>query len=38
MMNRRELNALREQMRKAAENDDFEKAIELREKIKGMDA
>ena len=34
MSKRREVNMLREQMRQAAESDDFEKAIELREKIK----
>lgn len=38
MKKRRELNMLREQMRIAAEKDDFEKAIELREQIKGMEA
>ena len=38
MKKRREVNMLREQMRIAAESDDFEKAIELREKIKGMEA
>jgi len=37
MKKRRELNALREQMRIAAEKDDFEKAIELRERIKEME-
>lgn len=37
MKNRREINALREQMRIAAQGDDFEKAIELREKIKEME-
>jgi len=37
MKKRRELNAMREQMRIAAEKDDFEKAIELREKIKEME-
>jgi len=34
MKKRREVNALREQMRIAAGKDDFEKAIELRERIK----
>ena len=38
MRKRREINMIREQMRTAAENDDFEKAIELREKIKVMEA
>ena len=37
MKKRREMNLLREQMRLAAESDDFEKAIELREKIKEME-
>ena len=37
MKKRREINMLREQMRIAAENDDYEKAIELREKIKEME-
>lgn len=37
MKKRREINMLREQMRRAAENDDFEKAIELRDKIKEME-
>ena len=37
MRKRREVNVLREQMRLAAENDDFEKAIEIREKIKEME-
>ena len=37
MTKRREINAVREQMRMAAEGDDFEKAIELREKIKEME-
>jgi len=34
MKKRREVNVLREQMRKAALADDFEKAIELRERLK----
>ena len=34
MSRRREVNMLREQMRLAAESDDFERAIELRERIK----
>ena len=38
MRKRREVNMIREQMRIAAENDDFEKAIELREKIREMEA
>ena len=38
MVKRREINTVREQMRLAAENDDFEKAIELRERIKEMEA
>ena len=38
MRKRREVNALREKMRLAAENDDFEKAIELREKLKEMES
>lgn len=37
MNKRREVNMLREQMRLAAENDDFEKAIELRERIKEIE-
>lgn len=37
MKKRREINMLREQMRLAAEKDDFEKAIELRTKIKEME-
>lgn len=37
MRKRREINVLREQMRLAAESDDFEKAIELRDRIKEMD-
>ena len=38
MKARRELNALREQMRAAAEAEDFEKAAELRDKIKQMES
>lgn len=38
MQKRREINMIREQMRIAAENDEFEKAIELREKIREMEA
>ena len=38
MEKRREINVLREQMRLAAEKDDFEKAIELREKLKQLEA
>ena len=37
MSKRRELNVLHEQMRLAASTDDFEKAIELREKIKEIE-
>lgn len=37
MKKRREINMLREQMRIAAAKDDYEKAIELREKIKEME-
>ena len=37
MKKRREINMLHEQMRLAAEKDDFENAIELREKIKEME-
>jgi len=37
MKKRRELNAIREQMRIAAENEDFEKAVELREQIKELE-
>ena len=37
MVKRREINMLREQMQDAAMNDDFEKAIELREMIKRME-
>ena len=38
MKKRREINMLHEQMRLAAKSDDFEKAIELREKIKEMES
>ena len=38
MQKRREINAVREQMRIAAENEDFEKAAELRDKIRGMES
>jgi len=38
MAKRREINVLQEQMRIAASKDDFEKAIELREKIKEIEA
>ena len=34
---RREINAMREQMRLAAKNEDFEKAAELRDMIRGME-
>lgn len=37
MKKRRELNILREQMRAAAEAEDFEKAAELRDKIKKIE-
>jgi len=37
MQKRRELNAVREQMRIAAENEDFEKAAELRDQIKQIE-
>ena len=37
MNKRREINVLKERMRLAAEKDDFEKAIELREQIKGLE-
>jgi len=37
MKKRREINVLREQMRMAAEKDDYEKAIELRERLKEME-
>lgn len=35
---RREINALRYQMRTAAENEDFEKAAELRDRIKKLES
>ncbi|MDR0812447.1 MAG: UvrB/UvrC motif-containing protein [Oscillospiraceae bacterium] len=35
---RRELNMLREQMKQAAENEDFEKAASLRDKIKKLES
>jgi len=38
MLKRREINILREQMRLAADQEDFEKAVELRDKIKHMEA
>ena len=38
MLKRREINILREQMRLAADKDDFEKAAELRDEIKRMEA
>ena len=38
MLKRRELNIMREQMRLAAEKDDFEKAAELRDQIREMEA
>jgi len=38
MKKRRELNAMREQMRIAAENDDFEKAVELRDRLKELES
>ena len=38
MSKRREINMLKEQMRVAAEKDEFEKAIEIRDKIKHMEA
>ena len=37
MQKRREINILREQMRQAAATDDFEKATELRDKIRDME-
>ena len=37
MKARRELNVLREQMRAAADADDFEKAAELRDQIKQIE-
>jgi len=36
MQKRRELNALREQMNEAVKNEEFEKAAELRDKIKAI--
>ena len=38
MQKRREINVLREQMRFAADNDDFEKAALLRDQIRQMEA
>jgi protein arginine kinase activator len=38
MRKRRELNALREQMNEAVKNEEFEKAAELRDKIRGLQA
>ena len=37
MLKRRELNAMRELMRVAADNDDFERAMELRDRIKEIE-
>ena len=37
MVKRREINAIREQMNIAATNEDFEKAAQLRDKIKEME-
>ncbi|MBE6948763.1 MAG: hypothetical protein E7456_02840 [Ruminococcaceae bacterium] len=37
MSRRREINALREQMKAAVSNEDFEKAAELRDKIRELD-
>ena len=37
MQKKRELNMLREQMRAAAEKEDFEKAAEIRDKIKNLE-
>ena len=37
MQKRREINAMREQMRLAAEKEDFEKATELRDQIRRME-
>ena len=37
MRKRREINILREQMRQAADTEDFEKATELRDKISAME-
>ena len=38
MKKRREINILKEQMRLAAENEDFEKAAQLRDQVKQMEA
>ena len=38
MQKRRELNMLREQMKKAAENEEYEKAAEIRDKIRKMES
>ena len=38
MQKRREINAIREQMRLAAEKEDFEKAAELRDRIRQLEA
>lgn len=38
MQKRREINAIREQMRQAAENEDYEKAAQLRDIIKQMES
>jgi len=38
MLKRREINIMREQMRLAADKDDFEKAAEIRDQIKQMEA
>ncbi|MCL2125626.1 MAG: UvrB/UvrC motif-containing protein [Oscillospiraceae bacterium] len=38
MLKRREINIMREQMRLAADKDDFEKAAELRDQIRQMEA
>ena len=37
LVKRREINALRHQMKMAAEAEDFEKAAELRDRIRGME-
>jgi excinuclease UvrABC helicase subunit UvrB len=37
MKKRREVNALKEEMRIAAENDDFEKAAQLRDELKKLE-
>ena len=34
---RRELNMLREEMRRAAENEEYEKAAEIRDRIRKME-